>query len=1082
MIWIATEDGLNRYDGVKMTIYRHDLHNPNSLASDYVKQLIEDRDGNLFINSYSGVQMYRRATDNFSSIENYPPNVNASFLALGKDSMLYTISPKPYLVRVNDTDNQLRFDSLNWSLPTHKSGHVQQNEHGNLWMYREGVAEEYAIPGGSRLSRIPLPKDDDGGQRIMLSDANKGIYFADKNALYKVEHNKLIPLIEHGQIGDASIISVLYIDEDQLLIGTDGNGLFCLDPARGIIHQDSTHLGSLNIASPKVHRLLKDDEDNLWMGLYQQGIILSSSKEPLFNLLSNNPEGALLGSGAILSMCPDIMNGGYWVGTDGDGLFHVDSTGKHWTARQELKAPSIINALFEDSQGGLWLGSYDSPCYYLRAGGKAFEPVNKIFNLTNPTPRVFALAEDAEQQLWLATMGNGLFCYNLATQQRVSLNTEGMNPWQNCLARTSSGYMLVGTYGGIYAFNTRNPQSPPIHVCDQRIVYSIVEDAHQRLWAGTSAGLVGFSLQNDSLTCYTTTDGLPSNAVYAIQTWKEDLLWFSTSEGLACLNTTTGECHPEDANVELLSNNFSKGASLQLTDGRLWFGGSFGITSFSPNRLETYLPKQTPRITALYANNSVVTAQTETRGKPVLEKAVYEADFCTFSRDDNSFSIELGLTDYFPPAQVFFSYKINDSEWQELPAGQNLVNFSQLHPGRHRFTYAANMGRSHSEEKTFVIEIRHPWWLTPWAVICYIVAFVGLVLLFFNWWHSQTKMRLMSLVSHKIRTPLSLIVSPLNEMIAQETDPDRKKQYELMLRNAYRMQSLADRVTKVAPLAPIESEVEQSNEETNDLSEESRTYHAHEILIVEDDVEMRNYLIEQLSTEFKVRVANNGKEALKLVFEKQPNAIVSDVTMPEMDGITLCKQLKKNIHLSHIPVALLTARADEKSILQGLGIGADAYVTKPFNISILKQTLHNLIVLRTQLKNLYQGHQLQEKHLEKIEVESYDNRVMERIMQVVNKELSNPELNADMLCDQVGISRAQLYRKMKEMTNQSVSNFIRNVRLKQAEQLLQNPDVRISEIALKVGFKDAQYFNKAFKEVYGIAPKQWRDNLAGKCN
>jgi YesN/AraC family two-component response regulator len=219
---------------------------------------------------------------------------------------------------------------------------------------------------------------------------------------------------------------------------------------------------------------------------------------------------------------------------------------------------------------------------------------------------------------------------------------------------------------------------------------------------------------------------------------------------------------------------------------------------------------------------------------------------------------------------------------------------------------------------------------------------------------------------------------------------------------------------------------------------------------------------------------------LQLIFEKKPDAIISDVTMPQMDGITLCRKLKKNIQLAHIPVILLTARADEEATLQGLGIGADAYITKPFNIKILRQKISNLIQLRQQLRNVYQGKQLQEDKLETIEAEDYEDKLMERLMNVINNHIGDADFSVETLCEEVGISRASLHRKLKEKTNQSTSIFIRNVRLKQAEKFLLETNLHVSEIATKVGFKHTSYFINSFRELYGMSPNEWKERERSK--
>ena len=260
--------------------------------------------------------------------------------------------------------------------------------------------------------------------------------------------------------------------------------------------------------------------------------------------------------------------------------------------------------------------------------------------------------------------------------------------------------------------------------------------------------------------------------------------------------------------------------------------------------------------------------------------------------------------------------------------------------------------------------------------------------------------------------------------------------------------------------------------------EEPRIYARtkYRILVVEDDHEIRNYLRQELSSEFHVAESMNGREALKQIFKVQPDLVISDVMMPEMDGMTLCRKIKQNINLNSIPVILLTARAREADNVEGLGAGADAYITKPFSVDILRGTVKNLIQNREQLRNTFGTRQIHEEKLRKIEVLSPDERLMTRIMRVINDNIDNPRLSVEMIAAEVGISRVHLHRKLKELTNQTTRDFIRNVRLKQAATLLREKRCTVNEIARLTGFSSPNNFATAFKNLYGVPPTAYMNN------
>ena len=246
------------------------------------------------------------------------------------------------------------------------------------------------------------------------------------------------------------------------------------------------------------------------------------------------------------------------------------------------------------------------------------------------------------------------------------------------------------------------------------------------------------------------------------------------------------------------------------------------------------------------------------------------------------------------------------------------------------------------------------------------------------------------------------------------------------------------------------------------------------VLVVEDEEEIRAYLKAELSDTYRVVTCCNGKEAYDFILKEMPDLVISDVMMPEMDGLTLCHKLKQNTNVNHIPIILLTAKSRTEDTLEGMETGADAYIVKPFNTELLKSTAANLITNRRLLRNKFSGTQQQEDKIEKISMKSNDEVLMDRIMKVVNKHLGNPEFNVEMLASEVGLSRVHVHRKLKEITNLSTHDFIKNIRLQQAASLLdQNKKMTISEVAYAVGYTNLSHFSNSFKEKYGMSPKEY---------
>ena len=250
-------------------------------------------------------------------------------------------------------------------------------------------------------------------------------------------------------------------------------------------------------------------------------------------------------------------------------------------------------------------------------------------------------------------------------------------------------------------------------------------------------------------------------------------------------------------------------------------------------------------------------------------------------------------------------------------------------------------------------------------------------------------------------------------------------------------------------------------------------YRQFRILIADDDPEIADYIIGELGSKYKFDHSPNGKEALKTLLTEHYDLVISDVMMPEMDGITLLKRIKDNPNISQLPVIMLTSKAEVEHKLEGLKSGADAYIAKPFNMEELHIQIDNLIDNVRRLRGKFSGADRQEERVENIEVKGNNDALMERIMRSVNAHMKETDFNVDALADDVGISRAQLHRKMKEITGISSGKFLRNLRMEQAARLLREGRVNVTQVADSVGYNDQAHFSTAFKNHFGMSPSEY---------
>lgn len=242
------------------------------------------------------------------------------------------------------------------------------------------------------------------------------------------------------------------------------------------------------------------------------------------------------------------------------------------------------------------------------------------------------------------------------------------------------------------------------------------------------------------------------------------------------------------------------------------------------------------------------------------------------------------------------------------------------------------------------------------------------------------------------------------------------------------------------------------------------------VLVIDDNTDIRQYERTLLQDEYIVLEAADGKEGLAVALKEVPDLVICDVMMPVMDGLELTEQLKTNTATSHIPVIMLTAKTLEEHRVEGYEHGADSYITKPFHSKVLLARIENLLRQRQLLKNLYQGTKEAEKEISEAHLEDRDKQFLRQLQAIIQQNLSDSEFGVEDMGQQIGLSRVQLYRKVKAMTGSSVVDLLRKARLAKARRLLETRSMSVSEVAYEVGFSAPSYFTKCFKEEYGMLP------------
>ena len=342
-------------------------------------------------------------------------------------------------------------------------------------------------------------------------------------------------------------------------------------------------------------------------------------------------------------------------------------------------------------------------------------------------------------------------------------------------------------------------------------------------------------------------------------------------------------------------------------------------------------------------------------------------------------------------------------------------------------------------------------------------------------------------VSHELRTPLTLIQGPLDQLLRTNdfrTASDTARElFTIVRRNTHQLTALVNKMLEAQVGGTVTDD--NAHEEAQHVASPQSAgsvkpdEDAPTVLIVDDNADIRTYLRSILQSKYRVLEAEDGKSGLDLAREHVPDLIVSDVMMPVMNGLEFCQEVKKDLISSHIPVILLTARALEKHQIEGYESGADAYITKPFSPELLLARIDNLLQSRHQLKDLWGMKPATEAVAQPVEVAAaapapIEDAFISRFKTVVEKRLSDSNLSVEDLASDMGLSRVQLYRKVKALTGSSPIDLLRKARLAQAQKLLQESTLSVSEIAYQVGFASPSYFTKCYKDEFGTVPGEAR--------
>ncbi len=810
-MWIATPDGLNRYDGYSFRIYRHEPGNPASLADNAVKRLQFDNAGTMWVSGANSLSHYDKSTDSFDNHYFDGKGTITDFLPVDADRIL-----------VGTTTGIHTFDP--------SSG-----------QFSEGFAGNTCAKSVASLSRgennIYIATEKEGLLRLSLTD------------------NSLSPILLPGNPQVAQTLP----DGNSLLVATEGSGLLRIDPASGRVTASYRSGGPEGLRSDYVRSIAHDNQGRVWVGTFNGLDILDTERKRFSHYDATSQSSENLSHTSVRRIFAD-RQGGMWLGTFFGGLnYYHPLKNQFQTLRHSPVRPSlndnVIGAITEDAGHTLWiatnngginlynpaddsyrhitmadgLGSNDVKAIYIdeKAGkvyvGSHLGGLNVIDKRTGcvssptdvPTNIYAILPARKAGHLWFATLDR-LVLYDTAGGASVSMPTNGLRRITD-LYRDRDGVLWVSGEDGVTAFDedaesrlTPLKNLPPEITGYRGGVNNVyLSRDGENFYISTNDGLLRYNAAQDSVTRYATSQGMPNDIVYGVLEDANGNLWCATNFGLAFLNPSTGSIRAYSDRDGLQSNQFNRKSFLRSSSGYLYFGGINGLTFFNPSVLESNPYSPAPIISGLRLFNHPVTPGD---GTGLLERSVAETEKITFGSDQTVFSIDFTVLNYVAGSHNSFSYKLEglDNQWTTID-GPGSVTYSNLPAGDYRFLLrAANNDGVWCEEITGLdITIMPKWYNRWWARLLFILLAAGAVTAVFAlFWRrkarrererlarldserqkelNEMKVRFFINMSHELRTPLTLILLPIQELLQRATDRKTAQKLTIVKNNAERI-------------------------------------------------------------------------------------------------------------------------------------------------------------------------------------------------------------------------------------------------------------------------------------------------------
>lgn len=823
-IWIATRNGLNTYDGYHITIIKKDMSNFLGLNSNYINSIAQDEKEHILLGTNNSLLEFTGSE--FLKI----PMLDSK----GKELATYVkqiyplrnkdvaVATSGYGIMLKKQDEQ-KCHAMKGEVEKLKYIHkLLEDKRGRLWIITED-GKLYRKETNGRVTSHFTGTEGVGAQDI-LQDALGNLYLASKNQgvyLLRAGSNAFARI---SNIGNLPIDNIYISRNNKLYIGCDGLGIYVYDPQTGFLQDNPLFSRLVNLAKSKITSIIEDNQGNIWVSMLQKGVFMQSNIQNDFNYMGFRLGNRnVIGENCVTSLSINQGNQ-VWVGTDKDGLYLFNIATR--SVEGHFLNQSTVLTLCKDQQGRTWVGTYTDGLGYMDAAG-SFHPVDLGIS---KSVGIFDIKQDPQGNIWIATMGKGLFCLQKDGSRRNYKTKYGAdnNLKINCLPNNyliklsfsnDGNHLYVATSVGLACLdrkqNSWTSTFKGINCLNKnRFSHCVFVDSKDQVWYGTEDGAFCFDFRKGiKPKLYTTANGLTDNSVASITEDYQGNIWIGTIKGLNKLALKSGTITKFYAESGLQSNEFSDASVCTTQDGKtILMGGSGGLNWFQADQVRQHPWQAKVVISGFILNNKIVTPGMKSGSYTITDNwSTFSRDF-QLSHEDNTFTLQLSTLTYNDVEQISYVYSINGDAWRTVPAGQNELAFSHLAPGRYKYRIKAICNGYETPVKEFTITIHPAWYASIWAKLFYLLLLIAAIILYLRHRKRQmedqlilqqhihaedmgeAKIKFFMNISHEIRTPLTLIITPLLSLIKEDKEPHRQGIYEIIRKNSERILHLINQM------------------------------------------------------------------------------------------------------------------------------------------------------------------------------------------------------------------------------------------------------------------------------------------------